>query len=262
MFTAEIRPVDFLQEVSEQLAGNLFSPPLPTFTAAILNPPYRKIHSKSATRECLRRIGIETSNLCTGFLEAAICLLAPDAELVSITLRSFRNGTYFRRFHKAFLEEMALRQRHLFDSRKDVFREDKVLPETVIVSAAKTKRTPDRVGITLSSNAEEKRFLSRTLADREVVHEHDAEYFIRIVPDDASQQIVHRMGQFGTSLTELGLKVSTGRVVDFRAAAFLRERPSGKYRSSSLSGKLGERGGRLAQENAQAPSTRFWSRNG
>jgi adenine-specific DNA-methyltransferase len=42
-----------------------------------MNPPYRKINTDSAERVALREIGVETSNLYTGFLSVALRLLAP-----------------------------------------------------------------------------------------------------------------------------------------------------------------------------------------
>jgi adenine-specific DNA-methyltransferase len=86
-FTSEIRPVDFLEEASGLLNGNMFLSPLPAFTTAILNPPYRKINAESDTRYYLRQAGVETSNLYTGFLALATQLLAPHGELVAITPR-------------------------------------------------------------------------------------------------------------------------------------------------------------------------------
>jgi adenine-specific DNA-methyltransferase len=224
-FTAEIRPVDFLQEASELLTGNIFLSPLPPFTAAILNPPYRKINTKSETREHLRQIGIETSNLYTGFLAVATRLLAPEGELVAITPRSFCNGTYFRSFREAFLRDMALQRIHLFDSREDAFRDDAVLQETIIIHALKTKHSPERVCVTTSASADDDFALSRDLPYEEVVHPGDPERFIRVVSDETGQQIVSRMARFQATLGDLGLTVSTGRVVDFRANEYLRERP-------------------------------------
>lgn len=224
-FTAEIRPVDFLKEASELLTGNIFLSPLPPFTAAILNPPYRKINTKSDTREQLRQIGIETSNLYTGFLAVATRLLAPEGEIVAITPRSFCNGTYFRSFREAFLRDMALQHIHLFDSREDAFRDDAVLQETIIVHALKTQHTPERVCVTTSASADDDFALSRDLPYEEVVHPGDPERFIRVVSDETGQQIVNQMARFQATLGDLGLAVSTGRVVDFRATEYLRERP-------------------------------------
>ncbi|MDM9379865.1 Eco57I restriction-modification methylase domain-containing protein [Chlorogloeopsis sp. ULAP01] len=74
------------------------------FTHAILNPPYLKINAHSQVRKLLRAIGLETSNLYTGFMAATAKLLKSGGEFVAITPRTFCNGTYFRNFRKMFLE--------------------------------------------------------------------------------------------------------------------------------------------------------------
>jgi hypothetical protein len=67
-FTFTISSTDFIQEISARLAGDLFGAPPPAFDAAIANPPYRKISTDSAERRALRALGVETSNLYTGFI--------------------------------------------------------------------------------------------------------------------------------------------------------------------------------------------------
>jgi len=51
------------------------------------------------------------------------------------------------------------------------------------------------------------------------------EYFVHIVPDETCQQITEKMSSLRHSLSDLGLEVSTGRVVDSRAIDFIREKP-------------------------------------
>ncbi len=86
-FRYVIEPRDFIQEMAGRLSGDLFGGKPPEFDFAIANPPYRKISSDSAERRALRRAGIETSNLYTGFVALIHRLLAPGGELVAI-LRS------------------------------------------------------------------------------------------------------------------------------------------------------------------------------
>lgn len=225
-FTSEIHQIDFIKDAARLLNGDLFSKPLrPSFTCAILNPPYRKINAKSETRKLLRQIGVETSNLYTGFIAATVKLLTPYGEIVAITPRSFCNGPYFKNFREFFLQEMALQRLHLFDSRQEAFRDEQVLQETVIFHAVKEANKPEKVFINSSSGAEDELILSREIRFEEVVHPSDPEMFIRIVPDGMSQQVVERMAHFKASLEDLGLSVSTGRVVDFRAKQYLQLRP-------------------------------------
>lgn len=70
------------------------------FTHAILNPPYKKFNSDSIPRALLRKVGLETVNLYTGFLGLALELMADGGELVAIIPRSFCNGLYYRAFRE------------------------------------------------------------------------------------------------------------------------------------------------------------------
>ncbi|MGH2517801.1 MAG: BsuBI/PstI family type II restriction endonuclease, partial [Ktedonobacterales bacterium] len=210
------------------LRGNLFAPDEtpPPFTCAILNPPYRKISSATRHRKLLRQIGVETSNLYTGFLAAAMQLLAPQGELVAITPRSVCNGPYFRTFREAFLKTMTLRRLHVFDSRNAAFREDDVLQENVILSARKGLHISRTITIAASVDAGDDLIATREVSYEQVVHPGDPQSFIHIVPDDLGQHVTNQIAGLNCSLEQLGLTVSTGRVVDFRAREFLRQQPA------------------------------------
>ncbi len=208
------------------LRGSLFAPRgTQDFDCAILNPPYRKINSDSRDRRLLRSIGVETSNLYSGFLAIVVKLLKRGGELVAITPRSFCNGPYFRPFRKLLLEEMTLRRVHVFESRNKAFRDDDVLQENVIIHAVKGARRPERVVISVSESAEAEFMTIRRVPVDELVHPGDPECFIRIVPDDSDRAVAREFERLSQTLAALGLSVSTGRVVDFRARDFLRREP-------------------------------------
>lgn len=223
-FDAEIRQEDFISTAAEALRGDLFASPLPPFDCAILNPPYRKITTDSHERRQLRSAGIETSNLYTAFLALVAGLLQPGGELVAITPRSFCNGTYFRSFRRSFLSAMTLREVRVFESRDHAFRDDAVLQETVIVRAVKGAK-PDRVTVTSSTGPDTDDHQRREIGYDEVVRPGDPDSFIRLVADDAGSETAERMLDLPARLDDLGLTVSTGRVVDFRAVEHLREQP-------------------------------------
>ena len=222
-FSAEIVCRDFLEAASEQLAAGLFTETEPQkFNCVILNPPYRKIQASSQPRFWLRRIGIETTNLYTGFLAAAIRLLETGGEIVAITPRSFCNGPYFRSFRCELLNSVALDRLHLFESRQETFRAADVLQETVIFHAVKNVPNPEFVSVSESTVSTSTKFLERSVPFSEVVSPEDPNAFIHIVPQVEEQSTAWRIGGLPCRLDDLGLSVSTGRVVDFRARAFLR----------------------------------------
>jgi adenine-specific DNA-methyltransferase len=224
-FTYTIHNANFIQEMAPRLAGDLFSPAPPFFDVAIVNPPYRKIATASADRCALRSIGVETSNLYTGFLALIQRLLVPGGQLVGITPRSFCNGPYFRSFREDFLGHMELRRLHVFESRKAAFRDDSVLQENIIFHAVKGDQQPRRV-IVSSSSGEQGGCVSETvLPFTEVVHPRDVEKFIHIPLNSNHASAKEFMGGLTASLDSLGVTVSTGRVIEFRLKEALRKEP-------------------------------------
>jgi len=216
-----IRPLDFVADVVERLRSPLFADAAPAYTCALLNPPYRKIRSGSMHRRLLSAVGIETSNLYTAFLALAIQLLDEQGTLVAITPRSFCNGPYFRPFRRLLLDAMALHELHVFESREDAFEDDGVLQENLILAAAKGVPQPATVNVTISSGPNDELPTVRAVPYAEVVQPGDPEQFIRLVADTTGQHVARRMDALTTTLVELGLAVSTGRVVDFRATTYL-----------------------------------------
>jgi adenine-specific DNA-methyltransferase len=116
---------------------------------------------------------------------------------------------------------MALRQVHVFAARDHAFRDDEVLQETVIFRAIK-EAVPDVVTITSSTGPDTGDEQSRQVEYDQVVRPADPDSFIWLVPDDYGSEVAERMARFAATLDDLGLSVSTGRVVDFRAAEHLR----------------------------------------
>ena len=226
-FEGRIIPEDFLEAGASTLAGDLFSAGEEgRFDCAILNPPYRKIRTESRERKVLREIGVETSNLYAGFLAVTAKLLVSGGEMVAITPRSFCNGPYFEPFRRFFLRQMRFRRVHVFDRRDNAFSEDEVLQENVVFRAEKTTdHTDTNVVVSSSLDPGGSNLRIRTIQHDDLVHLGDPHVFIHIVPDGNGDPVRHQIAGLEASLADLGLTVSTGRVVDFRAKDLLRAYP-------------------------------------
>ena len=224
-FTFTIHSADFIQEMSARLAGDLFGSTPPKFDAAIANPPYRKISTDSAERRALHSVGVETSNLYTGFIALIQRLLVLGGQLIGITPRSFCNGPYFRPFREDFLNHMELRRLHVFESRQAAFRGDSVLQENIIFHAVKGSHQPREMTVSSSSGEQGDEITESVFPFAEIVHPHDAERFIHIPSTTSHAAAKETMDGLSTSLASLGLSVSTGRVVDFRLKDALRKEP-------------------------------------
>ncbi|RIK04522.1 MAG: adenine methyltransferase [Acidobacteria bacterium] len=224
-FDAELFEGDFIERAAGTLGGDLFGERVTGgFDVAILNPPYRKIASASKERQVLRAAGIEASNLYAGFLALAARLLAPGGQMIAITPRSFCNGPYFKAFRRSFFEQMTVSRLHVFESRQHAFSDDDILQENVILAAAKgTAASP--VEITSSQGPDDEWHKTVTVDYAELIDPDDSGYFVRVVTDETDRQIAAAMGRLSQTLGGLGLSVSTGRVVDFRAREHLLAAP-------------------------------------
>jgi len=220
-FVAEIIAEDFILHTRHQFENGLFEAAPRLYTHAILNPPYKKISSKSEQRHALSSLGIETGNLYSAFTALAIKWLQTGGELVAITPRSFCNGSYFIPFRKFVFEQTALRRLHVFEHRDLAFSDDHVLQENIIFSLTKGSKS-DQVVVSCSSGADWNLLTSRTIDVAQVVDVGSREQIIHIAVNDFDQGIVEQMNALPCNLKGLGVGVSTGRVVDFRSKEFLR----------------------------------------
>lgn len=219
----QVRGEDFIHASEGALTGDLFAAALPRFTHAILNPPYKKLGSTSVHRLALRRAGIETVNLYSAFVALALAQMAPGGEVVAIIPRSFCNGPYYRPFRRFVLERAAIRRLHLFDSRSKAFRDDDVLQENVIILLERGGR---QGAVTISTSADDgfSDLARHEVAFDRIVAPGDAERIIH-VPTSPLRSAIEQHPEVRHTLEELGIKVSTGPVVDFRMQEYLRERP-------------------------------------
>jgi adenine-specific DNA-methyltransferase len=214
---------DFIEAAVGSISGNLFAPRLPKYTHAILNPPYKKIHSNSRHRAALRQVGIDTVNLYSAFVALALALLEDGGQLVAIIPRSFCNGPYYRPFRKYLFQHSAIRQIHLFDSRRQAFKDDDVLQENLILVL---ERGASQGKVTITTSTDDRFTDLQTLHyefDRIVLPD-DPEQFIH-VPTSAALTILESLPGISYSLAETGIQVSTGPVVDFRLKEHLRAVP-------------------------------------
>lgn len=209
---------DYLSQAADDIQhGKTF------FTHAILNPPYKKINSDSDARAQARRAGLETVNLYSAFVGLALAQMSEGGQLVAIIPRSFCNGPYYKPFRRFLLERAALRRIHLFDSRTEAFKDDEVLQENVIVLLERGAQQ----GNVCVSHSRDDSFTDVREQDypfASIVKPNDPEHFIHV--PGTQEDILDASAQVDTPLKELGINVSTGPVVDFRAIEHLRKEPT------------------------------------
>jgi adenine-specific DNA-methyltransferase len=195
----------------------------PGFDLVLMNPPYRKLAASSTPRHALSLLGWQCPNLYAVFLALGVEVLNDGGQVVAITPRSFANGPYFGPFRRRLLSEVSIDRVHTFESRSSVFADTGVLQENLVFAATRgTHRHPVQI---TSSHDHRDRASIRLVAYDELVRRGDPEQFIRITTSDLDDEATQVMLGLPSSLPDLDVSVSTGRVVDFRARDNLLTRP-------------------------------------
>lgn len=193
------------------------------FDLVIMNPPYRKLGLGSVARQALTAEGVDCPNLYCTFLAIGALALIAQGQLVAITPRSFANGSYFGAFRRFFLHRMTLDRLHVFESRSTVFADSDVLQENIVLSAT---RSGTRGDVTLSvSRGHTDEAARRTVTYHDILKPGDPHQFMHIPVNDQDPHIAASISALPSTLADLDLQVSTGRVVDFRAREHLHDRP-------------------------------------
>lgn len=222
-FSARIIRDDFILHAAEPLIVGDAEPA--AYNCAILNPPYAKLNVGSAWRHALRRLSIETSNLYTAFIGVALHHMELGGQMVAITPRSFCNGSYFEPFRRLLLDNAALERLHVYESRKQAFKDDDVLQENVIYKLTKGKPQGELVELSTSHGPADTDAIMRAVPFREIVQPNDRHKFIRLPTTAEQSDLARSVMALPATLADLGITVSTGRVVDFRAREHLRKDP-------------------------------------
>lgn len=193
------------------------------FTHAILNPPYKKINSDSRHRMLLRQAGIETVNLYSAFVALAVALMAHRGQVVAIIPRSFCNGPYYKPFRDFILKRAAIRRIHLFGARNKAFKDDGVLQENIILVLERGGKQREVVVSTSTDDSFRDLEINAHPFERIVFPDHP-DRFIH-VPTTTQQNAIDLSPGIRYSIGDLGIKISTGPVVDFRVKEHLRDMP-------------------------------------
>lgn len=197
-------------------------PRLSSYDRIILNPPYSKILAGTdAAKFCFSYLGYKEANIYSAFVACCLRLLSDDGELVAIIPRSFCNGPLFKRFRNNILEGFYLSEMYLFESRK-IFWDSDVLQEVLILKISKASSEFVRV----SHEKNNGEVFSKEICRDKVYFKGDMQKFIHIPLAAGDDELLNKISRFGNTLLTLGLRASTGKVVDFRCGDWLLEKKS------------------------------------
>jgi len=223
-FSGQIMMEDFIE--SSVRKDGLFSMQGKMFTHVIMNPPYKKLNTNSYTHKLLQSAGKTSPNLYTAFLSMGEKYLVDGGKLVSITPRSFCNGVYFKHFRENFLSTMHFSVIYLFTSRTEAFSNEDILQESVIIKWIKSRKYNEPVKILSSEGPDDIVATQMVVKQEDIVAPDDTEHIIKIA-QDSNQEVIRRLiERLPCRLKDLGLKASTGPVVDFRSSDMIKRERS------------------------------------
>lgn len=214
--------LDFLVANEDFLLSDLSTraEPLPGLLT-ISNPPFLKLNKTTDPRAALHAYAVHGQpNIYALFMAATARLTAPGGRWCFITPRSWMAGEYFKAARRTLLLHLNIDSLHAFESRTEGFEEDAVLQETVIAWASGRAAVEHgaNIMVTRSQGASDLATAGvQALPVERVVG--DDEHAMFSLPRDGADPFEG----WTATLKTYGLEVSTGRVVAFRAAEFVRE---------------------------------------
>ena len=202
------------------------------YNLVISNPPYFKIGKDDPRAVAWASVVHGQPNIYALFMAISAELLSESGKLVYIVPRSFASGPYFRRFREVFFQRVAPTAIHLFESRRDVFRNQTVLQENLVLTA---RRRSDgealdeaQVLVSHSRGADDLAYRRSLHVNVDSVLDMASENRELSIPLCAQDlELVRAMRNWPSTLRSLGMEISTGPVVPFRATQFLAQAAGG-----------------------------------
>ncbi len=213
-----------LLKANGQLFGSQSTTP---FNVVIANPPYFKIPKSDSRAQAATTMVYGQPNIYALFMAAAAALLREGGEFLFITPRSFASGPYFRVFRERFFTSIRPTRVHLFGSRRDAFSRDEVLQENIILKGVReddwqSRRSQFKLHVSSSAGmADLERSASRALPLDEAFSQSGPDRVFRLPVLRSEDDAVKLVDSWTSSLHRLGMNISTGPVVPFRATEFL-----------------------------------------
>lgn len=192
------------------------------YDVIISNPPYKKISKSDKESLAMSSIVHGQPNIYFLFIAMATKLLKPEGEMIFINPRSFTSGAYFKKFRQYLFSNVQISNVHLFDSRGDVFNTEKVLQETLILRAVKTAQNVETVKITTSSDATFKEINEIDVHSNLIIDKNTDNLYVLLPANEKEVEVIKLINSWSDTIPELGFKLSTGKVVDFRATEFIK----------------------------------------
>ncbi len=192
------------------------------YDIVISNPPYYKLNKDSPQSTVMAELISGQPNIYTLFMALSASMLKPGGEMVFITPRSFCSGLYYKKFREWFLNNIQIEKIHIFESRTDVFDKDEILQESMILKGKNQNKEDDpKIIISTSENNTFSKLKNINVRYNDIVYRKNGDVFIRIPTTPFDLNVLKTIDDWPMILKYLGLEISTGPVIPFRAKKYL-----------------------------------------
>ena len=221
-FSFEIINENYILSQADSFNNGIFSEATNQYDFIIANPPYKKVNKQAAEAIALQKVCHGAPNLYFLFASMSLFNLHPDGEMVYIMPRSWTSGAYFQKFREFLFDNMVIEQVHLFESRDKVFDKESVLQETLIVKLKKTTVKPEKIIISSTQSNQDFDDVHAVAVPYDLVVSGTNNY-VFLATDSKKIGILRRFAKWKNTLLDLGLRMKTGLIVDFRTRDALRD---------------------------------------
>jgi adenine-specific DNA-methyltransferase len=189
------------------------------YDSIIINPPYFKIAANAPVNlEIDRLLGFRAPNIYAAFMLISLHLLKPNGSLTALVPRSFFNGAYFKPLRQYLKKIACIDSVTRYRSRSNLFKGDNVLQENCLVKFSRRAQQSEITVFTCEDPTQEATETMSIPADVLLENEHD----IFLLPaDEAELKAYLRIRALPHTLSSLGNKLSTGKLVEHRHAESL-----------------------------------------
>ena len=198
------------------------------FDFIVANPPYFKISKSDPRAKAASTVIHGQPNIYALFMAIAGALLKENGQLGFITPRSYAAGLYFKKFRQNFFSQITPTTIHIFNSRDKTFNKDGVLQENVILHGkkdSKINRSEHEVKISSCNGLSDIENIGTIEIPLTEIITPEEDYVLHIPTEVAQREIVKIVKSWKHNLHSLGLDVSTGPIVAFRARDVLAQNP-------------------------------------
>lgn len=196
----------------------LLRPPKEKFDVIISNPPFFKISKADPRAQLHSRLVHGQPNIYALFMAVCAELLTPHGRYCFLTPRSWTSGKYFINPRKNIIKNINVDAFHLFQNRDSAFLEDGIQQEMMITWGTSQKNDQREIAISTSAGANDLTPLKSTQVSSVEIFLKNSESGICLPFTGATSGSI----DFPNTLISIGMKASTGKVVPFRATAWLK----------------------------------------